>query len=421
METEMIGGAKEEEEGEEVPMFINSGVYGCYYYPRIPCEELSDDAMAALDRKGKMGSKVQLNKSQLRAEIRHSQKLQSVTPKHSLYFVMARYVCALLERQRDELTECAPLFPNKRKAKTKGGGDDGNDATEVPVDAFQYDTKAKYINMLMRNVDNATSIIAYMRGLPHTRRWSTLLYVYQHVMEGLCHMKRAQLVHWDLHSGNILVDRVKGVPYIIDFGLSIDVTSVNERYHIASHFPHLPSLDRWPVETHLMLWGHHLAARGVDKSAKEKHAYESTLPQYLEIYVHHMSHMDICSHSFRQRYLDGLLEFYAGFRLEHALSDAVWLGWDTWDNYAVSVLFLNFLCSLYSGPLEHSFPVNNVMLRDFVAMLLRNVHYDWRRRPTVEETLEEVRAIGARSYEWNDLTVSREFPTFLDGAPSCAD
>lgn len=419
-----------EDENVVKPKFVNSGVYGCYYYPRVPCKNISEEEMAALDDTKMMGSKVQLNKSQLRAEIRHSQRLQMTTPKHPLYFVMARYVCALQEEQRDDLTECAPLFPEnkqkkkkKKKGSNKGGGQEGGQegGKEMPIDAFEYDEKAKYINMLMPNVENATSLVAYMRGLPHTRRWSTLLYLYQHVVEGMCHLKKASLIHWDLHSGNILVDRKRGVPYIIDFGLSIDALSAHERQYIALHFPHLPNLDRWPIEMHLMLWGHHLAARGINKSHEAQEAYESTLPQYLEVYVHNMSHLDICSQTFRRRYLEGVLEFYAGFRLEHALSDAMWLGWETWDNYSVSVLFLNFMCSLYSGPHEHNFPVNNAMLRDFVHILLKNVHYDWRRRPTVEKTLEDVRALGSRSYEWNDLTVSREFPTFVPGATSCAE
>lgn len=400
------------------PKFINSGVYGCYYYPRVPCLDISEEEMAALDQTGVMGSKVQLNKSQLRAEIKHSQRLLEMTPKHALYFITARYVCALEEAQRDDLKECAPLFPEekKKKKKAKKGG-----AEEMPINAFVYDKSAKYINMLMPNVDNATSLVSYMRGLPHTRRWSTLLYLYQHIVEGMCHLRKASLIHWDMHSGNILVDSKRGLPYIIDFGLSIDALNAEERRYIATHFPHLPNLDRWPIEMHLMLWGHHLLGRGIDKSKDGKAAYESTLPQYLEVYVHSMSHLDICSETFRRRYLDGVLEFYAGFRLEHALSDAMWLGWETWDNYSVSVLFLNFMCSLYSGPHDRRFPVNNAMLRDFVHILLKNVHYDWRRRPTVDKTLEEVRALGARSYDWSDMTMSREFPTFVPGAPSCAE
>ena len=85
--------------------------------------------------------------------------------------------------------------------------------------------------------------------------------MYRHVVKGLRHLK-TQLVHWDLHIENIMVDPAKGLPYIIDFGLSIDVPDAGERRFISSHFPMFPHFYRWPAETQFLLWSHSLADKG---------------------------------------------------------------------------------------------------------------------------------------------------------------
>ena len=427
---------------ELVPVRRGLGQYGCYYYPRVPCRELSAERMRELDEREVLGSKVQVWSKLLENELAHVQRLVATVPDHPLYFVLPRRVCTLGEADLDPVSDCYVLQKDKNKkakakakakakekekekekakekekekekakekGKRRGGGDGGGTLSAVPVDlsAFVYDRNAKYINMLLSNIKDGRFMNEHLRALPHSERWMTMVRMYRHVIKGLCHLKAARLIHWDLHIENIMVDPAKGLPYIIDFGLSIDAPHVGERRFISSHFPMFPHFYRWPVETQFLLWSHSLT----DKAPLTPESVlknEAMVPELLEAFTSHMKFLDICSASFRQRYVLGIKALYSGFRIEHARSDLMWLGWQTWDSYSVAVLFLGFICSMYSP----AFPVNNRMLRDFFRLLLDGVHYDWRRRPTVEALLERADALLARAYDPEEVVITREYPTF---------
>ena len=56
-------------------------------------------------------------------------------------------------------------------------------------------------------------------------------------------------------------------------------------------------------------------------------------------------------------------------------------GWDTWDNYSLSIAYLQILNFIYSG----GFTNNNLIIQ-YVELLLVNVHPDPERRKTVSQT-----------------------------------
>lgn len=415
-----IGSPRKGEEGEDdydgssvvpvVPVKKGMGAYGCYYYPRVPCHDITATEMRELDAIELLGSKVQRRSSSLDQEIEHILKLVLNVPQHHMYFVVPKRVCNLTELK--DVQDCDKLTKRKAKGDEKGEGDEKgrlvggrpkNAYEEELVEALRYDKNGMWVNMLMRNIDHGLSVGAYLRSITHVERWSSLLRLYKHLTEAVTLLveEKVGLIHWDLHSDNIMVDARTGIPYMIDFGLSIDAHDASERATVARSFEVHPYHYRWPLETQFMMWAHR-GSEGVDAM--------------VDMLTSHMRFFDICSVGFKERYVAGAKAFYKEFTRAHGKSDLMWLGWHTWDGYAVAVLFLQYICSMYSS----GFYVNNRMLRDLFKLLLENIHYDWRRRPTAKETLRRLREMIDRSYTPEEYLLSREYPT-MSRETGCPD
>ena len=332
-----IGSLRKGEEDEDdydgssvvpvVPVKKGMGAYGCYYYPRVPCHDITATEMRELDAIELLGSKVQRRSSSLDQEIEHILKLVLNVPQHHMYFVVPKRVCNLTELK--DVQDCDKLTKRKTKGDEKGeaegdekgrlvGGRPKNAYEEELVEALRYDKNGIWVNMLMRNIDHGLSVGAYLRSITHVERWSSLLRLYKHLTEAVTLLveEKVGLIHWDLHSDNIMVDARTGIPYMIDFGLSIDAHDASERATVARSFEVHPYHYRWPLETQFIMWAHR-GSEGVDAM--------------VDMLTSHMRFFDICSVGFKERYVAGAKEFYKGFTRMHGKSDLMWLGWHTWD------------------------------------------------------------------------------------------
>ena len=71
------------------------------------------------------------------------------------------------------------------------------------------------------------------------------------------------------------------------------------------------------------------------------------------------------------------------------------------------------LLSVVHAMYAPGFHVNNRAKRDLFVLLLDAIHYDWRRRPTAEQTLERLDRIAeAADYSLDEAAQVRERPSF---------
>ena len=63
-----------------------------------------------------------------------------------------------------------------------------------------------------------------------------------------------KVVHYDLHGGNIIINRKTNQPVVIDFGLSFSIKKFNIRDLQANFgiFNNAPSWSNYPVEIHYL-------------------------------------------------------------------------------------------------------------------------------------------------------------------------
>ena len=61
-----------------------------------------------------------------------------------------------------------------------------------------------------------------------------------------------KIVHYDLKGSNILYSTKKNIPLIIDFGLSIDMSSINNKSLKEVFYTYAPQYYVWPLEVHYL-------------------------------------------------------------------------------------------------------------------------------------------------------------------------
>ena len=421
--------------------YVDQGTWGCYYYPRVPCRGASGASGAPDDVP--LGSKVQVTSEFLRNEIEVYRRIHRA-PRLQLHFVLPARVCALrTAAQLAQIRECATSFEAEAAAAAEGadGAARAGAAAEAEAEAeraslgpFAYDAASTWVNMQIPHVPNAVMITRYLRARPAGARWQDLLSCYLQLTEAVAELGALGVVHWDLHTSNVLVDGETGRVKVIDFGLAIAVDSPESRAVVERNFGVQPTHARFPLETQLLLLTHQRARRhrraaedgggATDGATADDDGAANVVLDTVRYLLANTRLFELFTPEFRRRYLEGALRFYDGYRVHDgdrarasAAAATLWDGWATWDNYAISVMFLRLLCRLFDGV----FPADNPQFAALAALLMRNLHYDWRERHSAAETAQRARAIIEGALSVADVVDINQRPSYLrQSARACA-
>lgn len=393
------------------PKFVAEGTWGCYYHPRVACAGDRERAP------GDLGSKVQVVSDFIRNELHVYRKIHA-SPRVRLYCVLPSTACLL--RTDDELSavsRCVRIF-GKRAAEREAaqlGGLRRPDYLGV-LDALDPATNGTtWINMQIPHVRGAMTVSRYIRSVPPSARWQDFVSLYQQASDAVRELVAQRVVHWDLHSSNLLVEPDTGTLRIIDFGLSIDVDSEASRRLIETRFGAQPLHPRFPLETQMLLLTHEVhrhSRKGARRAARDSERDEA---QFIRYALSNTRWDTVFTPGFLERYVDGAIDFYAGYHLSDASgaptasTALLWSGWSTWDNYALSILFVRSLCSMF----DRVFPNRNTQFAAIVRVLMRNLHYDWRERLTADECVEAVRDAIGGGYTFGEHIEINQRPSYL--------
>ena len=208
--------------------------------------------------------------------------------------------------------------------------------------------------------------------------------IYERIMDSIQLLIKFKIVHYDLKENNILVEKIQQLPYIIDFGLSIDINRLLEHpwsdkdeksslssrsnksesrsrtritidsdvlYHSDSskifkdnylwkqHFyVHAPDYFLWPIEVHLMTYLINEHDTLTEESLR-KICYE---------YVSNNRAIEYMSREFKKKMFDLSVETFSRFidqPREKVLNELLKY-WDKWDMYAINIMFLKMMYEL---------------------------------------------------------------------------
>lgn len=186
------------ERGNLVPpgefTLLNQGTFGCIYHPGMTCNHEPLDAKYVTKIHGS-------NEKTIENEIAISKKVQTIKS-YEDYFspILENCKVNLAKVNREEVEKCNFI---KEDIKSK-----------KPI--TYVSTKIRYIEgkSLMEYVADQTVKI-----------YPTISFLYKIICESVKKLTEKQIVHFDLRENNIIVSK-QGIPIIIDFGISIDMTKI---------------------------------------------------------------------------------------------------------------------------------------------------------------------------------------------------
>ena len=193
---------------------------------------------------------------------------------------------------------------------------------------------------------------------------SILFDLYERITDSVQVLIKYKIVHYDLKENNILVEKRHQLPYIIDFGLSIDIARLQEHpwsekqeghskstidsdilYHTQSsrifkynylwrqHFyVHAPDYFLWPIEVHLMTYL---------INENDTLTYES-LHKICYTYISNNKAIIYMSRDFKKRMFELSVATFSRFidQPRELVLNELLKYWDKWDIYAVNIMFL---------------------------------------------------------------------------------
>jgi len=337
----------------DTAVLINQGAYGCLYHPGIDCngKTLKDV---------KYATKLVLHDEVAENEVEVGNIVKEIL-NYAVNFVPVVETCGVqlgkVKRNNPHaLRGCDIVEEEKGKGRS---------------------SKGKFMLMKMPYIDSLY-FYDYIGTMRENKKKiiSCIFDTYSYLIESIGRLVEHDVVHYDLKLENILINLKTDTPIIIDFGLSVPVKRSDKQNFWATYFyRYSPQYYVWPLEAHVINFLQNESVSGA--------LTRDELESICETFVNANQVLRIFSKGFRARYLKACTEQWESLigvprsEARHVLIK----GWDTWDNYSLSIAYLQILNFIYSG----GFTNNNLIIQ-YVELLLVNVHPDPERRKTVSQT-----------------------------------
>ena len=213
-----------------VDNLLDQGAFGCVYYPGLKCD-------GTFSKETKKISKLQKDGIESENEYKISNILKKNVKNHNLYFSIITSKCKIkIKEIKEDLTTCNIYEKLKNR--------NVDDFTLMEQSYINHQKIISYFIKLNVSSDNKF-IIELITG-------------YKHLCQGVDSLINNNVVHYDLHSSNIIFDLNRQIPIIIDFGLSInfneikDITESNVNNLSKYFYIHAPSQTSWCYEIHIL-------------------------------------------------------------------------------------------------------------------------------------------------------------------------
>jgi len=335
----MIGGDK-----------IGEGGYGCVYHPA-----LNKDGSESENTK--YVSKIQKDNKYAMNE----KKIGELVSKIDGYI---NHFCPVLNKENLKTTkikknmfkECSILKDDKKK-------------NNLIIMKMEFINGEDFIDYLIKNKESVEIV-------------KNLISSYTHLLTSIKLLSDIKIVHFDLKGDNILFNKDKEIPIMIDFGLSINMNElINQSISVEKlkrfFYVFGPDYYVWPIEVHYLCY---ILNVNDEPTTKE-------INKICEEYVDSNVAIQMnCSKKFIDSYkmmckdvLNEMNNLSFGDKINKILSY-----WYTWDNYSLSIIYLQFIYYLnINGYLR------NDLIIKFSEILLINIHPQPERRLNVVKTKQD--------------------------------
>ena len=211
------------ENQKKKPTFLSSGTYGCIFLPGIPCEGNTQT------EKG-MITKIQTHTETTAQEKKIGEKIKQIKNHHQYYApIMSSSKASLSTVANSEIEKCKIL------PKNKGG---------IITSELNYEANQ------IRYVGKDT-LLKHLLGVfktQHDNLVRTIVDSHNRLLDGFKKLADTGIIHFDVKENNIMCKDKTGIPMIIDFGLSMDVETMDENNYKDIFYVYGPDYAPWCIE-----------------------------------------------------------------------------------------------------------------------------------------------------------------------------
>ncbi len=216
-----------------------------------------------------------------------------------------------------------------------------------------------------------------------------LLSCLKHLYKSILYLKENQIVHFDLAGRNVLFDKNIKLPIIIDFGLSIDIRNLHNKF-INYFINYEPKYYAWPLEVHYINYLIYHCNMN-ERTPKAVELYDMA-----KQFTYNNLTIETFSDEFKDKYNElcyKTLLNYNEMSPETRIANII-SAWTTWDNYGISVMYLKYIKTVIH---DTDIKVNKQLIRNLIELFLTNSHPNVDKRKSIEETIEIFKRIVSRS------------------------
>lgn len=334
-------------------LFSSNGAFGCIFKPNIFCNgDVKEESK--IKSQQKYLSKVQLADEMSVNEIEIGRVIREKIPIHQqLYATVEQYCDVQLSNIKDDQKyKCNVINNNKQ---------------------------AKFINMKIPYI-NGKIIIDYIVDEKETNLFNLFFNNFKYLLESIHLLSENGIVHMDLKSNNMIVDNIKEIPILIDFGLSMNVEKmiqngkINETYLREIFYVYGPDYYIWCPEIHFInfLLYHNQSPSLTeiesfcDKIIKINKKEFKTFFNENEIGIYKKELYAYYKKFYKKQKTEVILELLQYYK--------------TWDLYSISIMFIemiNYMTAYQNG--------NSLFNKTFHNTFYMNLYTNPKKRYTIQK------------------------------------
>ena len=328
---------------------LDEGGYGCIFYPALnnKGEDMKTD---------KLVSKLQRFDQSAINELEISEMVYNIEGYKNHYAPIIKYSNVSISKiKTDNLKNCSLISNEKIN---------------------------KLINMKMNYVNGIAFINYLIENKENNKFINNMIQSYIHLLKGFNILIQKNIVHFDVKGDNILFDEDKELPIIIDFGLSIDFNiilnnPITMKMLKKYFYVFAPDYYIWPLEVHYLCYLLKINMFPTDNDLKQ---IAKVVTKYNIAIIQNFS--PTFEKNYEEMCYKQLLIYKNKNNNIKTVIKEILKHYKTWDNYGLSMLFLNFFKYFKT---EKGYAENTFIIF-FTELLLKNIHPNPDKRVNIIKT-----------------------------------
>jgi len=356
---------------------ISEGSYGCIFRPGYRCDGRSLDS-------NKFITKIQKEQSASIRESEISSQIRKIDHYDDFFSPILEPPCLvdLATIEDDEIKKCGFINSTKNK-ETK------------------YETnKIKYIGK--RTL--ADELYLLFKKQPKNI-FKYLFESHIHLLDGYKKLIDAGIIHFDVKENNIVCETKTHTPIIIDFGLSFQIANIEKDNYKHVFFTYGPDYGPWCIEIALMTYVANELGDGWQENPIEQKDITKVL---YDFFSQNDAIKKLFTDDEQKEYHQKLTDLFTNEFVVKKLTwkqatDYLIKSKTTWDNYALSIVFLYIIKDMNLNSYQSIFP----KFGEYIKLLKTIVLSLPEQRPNIEETKKSILDLLANIRRKENLEIQK--------------